>query len=492
MTQTSNHSEEIFRLAFESCPSGMVMVDDKGLILLVNAETERMFGYTRDELVSQSIENLVPPRFRGHHPGYRRQYMAEPKVRSMGAGRDLFGLRKDGSEFPVEIGLNPIQTSNGLCVLGVIVDITERKQAEERFRLAVEACPGGIVMVDSAGAIQLVNAETERMFGYQRQELIGQPVEILIPMRMRGEHPGYRAKYNDNPGARRMGAGRDLYGRRKDGSEFPVEVGLNPIHTRDGLFILSVIIDISERKLAEQSLEQQRQELQRSNAELEQFAYVASHDLQEPLRMVANYTELLAERYKGRLDDKADKYINYAVDGAKRMQQLVADLLALSRVGTQAKPLRPTDANIVVRHVQDSMASAIRKTGAEVLCGKLPTVNADEVQLGQVFQNLIGNAIKFRSDRPPRIAISAESMRGQWQFVVEDNGIGIEKEYSERVFQMFQRLHERDKYDGSGIGLAIVKKIVERHGGRVWFESTPGEGTKFFFTMPAVKGGAAS
>jgi PAS domain S-box-containing protein len=483
-------AEEKFRLAVEASPTGMVMIDGGGTILLVNAETEKMFGYHREELVGQSVDMLVPLRFRGQHPHHRQRFGATPGARRMGAGRDLFGLRSDGTEFPVEVGLNPIQSRDGLIVLAVVVDISERKQAEEKFQLAVEGSPSGVVMINKDGAILLLNAATERMFGYRREELLGQSVDILVPARFRDIHPEHRKYFAAAPDQRSMGTGRDLFGLRRNGTEFPVEVGLNPIQTREGLIVLAVIVDISERKLIEEVLATQTRELQRSNAELEQFAYIAAHDLQEPLRMVMSYAELLGERYRGQLDARADKYIHYAVEGAKRMQQLVDDLLAYSRVGTQGKPLRPTDSAAVVDQVLGGLRQAIDEAGADVRRGALPRVNADEVQLAQLFQNVVGNAVKFRSGRPPRISIDARQEGGEWLFSVADNGIGIEKEYSERVFQMFQRLNERGKYEGSGIGLAIAKRIVERHGGRIWFDSELGKGTTFYFTVPVVEAGA--
>jgi len=226
-----------------------------------------------------------------------------------------------------------------------------------------------------------------------------------------------------------------------------------------------------------------KEELERSNAELEQFAYVASHDLQEPLRMVVNYTELLANRYKGTLDEKADQYIHYAADGARRMQRLVRDLLAYSRVSSSTRPLVPVSTQRVVEGVLETLDATIRESGATVLYAQLPVVLGDEGQLTQLFQNLISNAIKYRRDESPRISITAIRTYEEWEFAVADNGIGIESPYRERVFQMFQRLHARHEYDGSGIGLAIVKRIVERHGGQIWVDSTPGEGSVFRFTL---------
>jgi PAS domain S-box-containing protein len=356
------------------------------------------------------------------------------------------------------------------------------------FELAFEANPSGMLLVDDAGKIVILNAEAERLFGYARDELIGQPVEILVPERFRAVHPAKRAAFKDESSTRRIGHGGDLFALRKDETEFQVEIGLTPIRTARGALVLSVITDVSERKLAEEALADHARDLQRSNADLEQFAYVAAHDLQEPLRMVASYTELLGERYRGRLDERADKYIRYAVEGAKRMQQLVNDLLAFSRVGTQGKPPRPTRSDVAVNSVLDALRGRIAETGAQVVCGALPMIDADEVQLRQLFQNLVGNALKFRGSEPPVVQIDAIPQGGRWLFSITDNGIGIEPEYAEKVFQMFQRLHERGKYDGSGIGLAIAKKIVERHGGRIWFASEPGKGTTFYFTFPASKG----
>ena len=366
--------------------------------------------------------------------------------------------------------------------------MTSPKLSDEMFRLAVESCPSGMIMTDSDGVILLVNAEVERLFGYWREELLGKSIDILVPAPMRAAHGQHRSKFTEHPTARRLGTGRDLYGVCKDGRK--IEVGLNSIRTSDGFMVLSAISDISQRKLAAQALAARSEELQRSNEDLAQFAYVASHDLQEPLRMVATYTELLSEHYKGTRDKKAEKYIKFALDGAKRMQQLIKDLLAYSRAGTQGTVPVEINSEIVVKSALDSLKVAIDESHAEIVCDKLPAVAADEMQLTQVFQNLIGNALKFHGDRSPHIHIGAEKSNGNWLFRVEDNGIGIDKEYGELIFQMFQRLHGRTQYDGSGIGLAIAKKIVERHGGRIWFESELEKGSTFYFTIPTKRAAA--
>lgn len=242
---------------------------------------------------------------------------------------------------------------------------------------------------------------------------------------------------------------------------------------------------LREKKLRDET-RQAQQELVRSNRDLEQFAYVASHDLQEPLRMIATYTQLLAERYQGRLDENADKFIHYAVDGALRMQALVHDLLAFSRVGRQGIDRHPADCNQIVESAMANLQAAIRESGAHIQWDHLPVIPADSAQLTQLFQNLIGNAIKFHGTQPPRIQITAEKKRQEWLFAVNDNGIGIAPEHFEDVFAIFKRLHGRDEYPGSGIGLAICKKIVEQHGGRIWVKSRPGEGSSFKFLLPAT------
>ncbi len=378
--------------------------------------------------------------------------------------------------------------------------MTKSYDWEAEIGWILEAVSEARLIVDWTGRIVFVNRPTETWFGYRREELIGQKVEVLVPERHRGAHSGNRVGFISQPRARPMGAGLEVYARRKDETEFPVDISLWPLKGGDGLFILAAVRDITEHKRllsqlanehrellrARQELEKTVADLKRSNAELEQFAYVASHDLQEPLRMVASYTQLLAKRYKGKLDTDADEFIGYAVDGANRMQRLIQDLLAYSRVTTQGHGFELVDCNALLEEVLGSLRLAVDESRTVVTHDVQVTVMADRVQLGQVFQNLIGNAIKFRGQEPLWVHICVERRNDEWIFSVRDNGIGIDPQYAERIFVVFQRLHDRAEYPGTGIGLAICKKIVERHGGRIWVKSQLGKGATFYFTLPVL------
>ncbi|KWO88030.1 hypothetical protein WM32_09525 [Burkholderia ubonensis] len=368
-------------------------------------------------------------------------------------------------------------------------EIGERKRAEEHFRQVVEAAPNAMIMVNGDGRIVLVNSQTEKVFGYARKELIGQGIDVLVPERFRPHHPDYRSTFLRDPRSRPMGAGRHLYGVRQDGSEVALEIGLNPVETANGVFVLAAIVDITERKQAEDKLRERTEELARSNRDLEQFAYVASHDLQEPLRAIAGPLQLLQRRYRARLDARADEFIEHAVDGASRMQALIEDLLAFSRVGRSSEPWQLTECKEALEKALANLAVAIQESGAQITDDGLPAVRAISGQISVLFQNLIGNAIKFRSrDRTMQIHVGATIHDDAWVFHVTDNGIGIESRFFDHIFLIFQRLHTRRDYPGTGIGLALCKRIVEHHGGRIWVESEPGAGTTFFFTLPRRDG----
>jgi PAS domain S-box-containing protein len=331
-----------------------------------------------------------------------------------------------------------------------------------------------LIIISPEGVIQRANAAACALLGYDEHELLDRPIAQVLADRDPFEGAGMEVLLEEGA----IPSFDTLY-LTKDGRKIPVSFSASVMRDEEERFqgIVCVAIDITKRKQAEA-------ELARSNEELEQFAYVASHDLQEPLRMVSSYVQLLARRYQGRLDTDADEFIDFAVDGAKRMQTLITDLLKYSRVRTRGHQFEPTDSGAVLDGVLADLGETIRETSATVTHDALPQVMADPTQLGQLFQNLVGNAIKYHGHEPPRVRVSAEPDGSMWQFAVRDNGIGIEPEYQERIFAIFQRLHGREEYPGTGIGLAVCKGIVERHGGRIWVESEPGKGSTFHFTLP--------
>lgn len=388
-------------------------------------------------------------------------------------------------------------------------EIAERQRVEQslqaseiRFRMLVDAAPTAMIMIGRDGRIVLVNRECERLFGYSRDELLGALIEMIVPERSRARHPALRESYQQDPETRRMGAGRDLTAVRKDGSEFPVEIGLNPIRTDQGDFVLSVVVDLTERKRHEDEkqrlneilecrvqertieLEHSNAALERSNMELQQFAYIASHDLQSPLRSIAGFTQLLQRRTHGKFDEQAESWLKLIVDATGRMQALISDLLQYSRIETRAEPFEPISMNAAFHDAVGFLEAAIGDSAAKVTADELPTVIGDRMRLVQLFQNLIGNGIKYRGKETPRVHVSVERCDDEWIFSVRDHGIGIDPKHHERIFEIFKRLHTQQQYPGTGIGLAVCRRVVQRHGGRIWVESSPGAGSTFRFTVP--------
>jgi PAS domain S-box-containing protein len=480
-----------YRGLLEAAPDGMVVVNQGGEIVLLNAQAEKHFGYRRDELIGQEVTNIIPEGFAERLIADGTRTAAEALAQQIGTGIELIGQRKDGSEFPIEIMLSPLDSAEGILVTAAIRDITVRKDAEThlaqmegRYRGLLEAAPDGMVVVNQRGEIVLLNAQSEKQFGYLRNELIGRKVKSIIPEGFAERLIADETRTAAEALAQHIGTGIELYGLRKDGSEFPIEIMLSPLESAEGILVTAAIRDITNRKDAEAHLVQNVKELNRSNEELEQFAYVTSHDLQEPLRMVASYTQLLSRRYKGKLDSDADEFIAFAVDGANRMQRLIQDLLTFSRVGKKGQDLLDISSDDALQQAILNLRGAIEESGAIVTRDPMPEVKANETELTQLFQNLVGNGIKYQGPGTPHIHISAvKNGSPKWIFSVQDDGLGIDPQFFERIFGMFQRLHKRDEFAGTGMGLAICKKIVEQHGGSISVDSTPGKGSTFHFTL---------
>jgi PAS domain S-box-containing protein len=480
-----------YRGLLEAAPDAMVVVNQAGEIVLLNVQAEKQLGYSRDELVGQKVTNIIPEGFAERLIADGTRSAAEALAQQIGTGIELIARRKDGSEFPIEIMLSPLESAEGILVTAAIRDISVRKAAEKhlgqmegRYRGLLEAAPDAMVVVNTAGEIVLLNVRAEKQFGYSRDELVAQKVTNIIPEGFAERLIADALRSAEDALAQRIGTGIELTARRKDGSEFPIEIMLSPLESAEGILVTAAIRDITTRKQAEANLLHKIEELNRSNEELGQFAYIASHDLQEPLRMVASYTQLLSRRYKGKLDPEADEFIAFAVDGAGRMQRLIQDLLAFSRVGTKGQELLDTSSEDALQQALVNLRGAIEDSGALVTHDPLPGVLADETQLTQLFQNLIGNGIKYQNPGIPQVHVSAARNGGKkWTFSVKDNGLGIDSQYFERIFGMFQRLHKREEFAGTGIGLAICKKIVERHGGTISVESQPGQGSTFSFAL---------
>ena len=619
-------AESRFRQVIEHSPNGIVMVNEAGKIELVNAQIEKWFGYPREELLGLSIEILVPKRFHANHFKYRNTFIADPSTRSMGAGRDLYGLRKDGTEFPVEIGLNPVETEQGMMVLGTILDISERKQAEEKLRRSQQQLAGlidsamdAIITIDDQQRIVLFNAAAERMFLFLAEDAIGQPLDRFIPESFRAGHKHHVKEFGNTHVTRRsMGTLGALYGLRADGEEFPIEASISQIES-DGEKLYTVILrDISERKRSDEALKEQARildlapvlirdlagrtifwnagaeqmygwnteealgqithtllqtefprpveeikarllarghwegelvhktkngerlvvashwvvhrdeqgkpkailevnnditerkqaekeihrlneeleqrvtdrtaQLQAANKELEAFSYSVSHDLRAPLRHIDGFSQALLEDYTDQLDDAGKNYLKEVRSASQEMAQLIDDMLQLARVTRSEMRREIVNLSETVHVIATELEQRNPKRSVKVDIEEGLAVRGDRRLLKIVLGNLLGNAWKFTSKRKdPQIAFGEAKTNGETSYFIRDNGAGFDMAYVGKLFRAFQRLHTAGEFEGTGIGLATVQRIVYRHGGRVWAEGAVNGGATFYFTLPNSK-----
>jgi PAS domain S-box-containing protein len=498
-------SDAKYRGLLEAAPDAMVVVNQRGEIVLLNVQAEKQFGYSRDELVGQKVKNIIPEGFAERLIADATRSTAEALAQQIGMGIELSGRRKDGSEFPIEIMLSPLQSAEGILVTAAIRDISVRQAAEKhlvqmesRYRGLLEAAPDAMVVVNQRGEIVLVNVQAEKQFGYRRDELVGQKVKNIIPQGFAERLVADASRSVADALAQQIGMGIELSGRRKDGGEFPIEIMLSPLESADGILVTAAIRNISARKKSEEDnaeLERRVEErtkqlgvanqvLEQSNVELKQFAYVASHDLQSPLRSISGFVQLLQLEYEGKLDKQAQDWIRRTVQSIEQMQTLIRDLLSYSRVDARSRPFTQIPFLDIVNDALTLLDSSIHDSGAQVTWGPLPEIMGDRSQLVQLVQNLIGNGLTYRGDQPPRIHVSVERRGTEWIFSVRDNGIGIDPKYREQIFEIFKRLHDQKEYPGTGIGLAVCRRVVNRHGGKIWVESELGHGSTFRFTIP--------
>lgn len=509
MSDPVRHSALFSRLGgiFEAAPDAMVVIDPHGRIAFVNSQVERLFGHRREELLGEPVEKLIPERFRGVHPGHRTRYFDERHTRPMGAGGlELYGLRKDGSEFPAEISLSPWAAEDGTFAITAIRDVSVQRQAEralqsqlqqlraseERFRLLVGSVKDyAIFNLDPQGHVETWNLGAERINGYRPDEIIGQHFsQFYLPEDIAAGKPGRELALAIAEGQYEEEGLRV----RRDGTRYWAHVIVTALRDETGALrgFAKVTRDVSERKRLDQERQQFLERLERSNHELQDFALIASHDLQEPLRKVQMFGDRLKEEFAAALGPQGQDYLARMQNAAARGQTLIRGLLAYSRVTTKAQPAVLVDLNEVAREVVADLEARLVTVGGRVDVEALPRLEADPLQMRQLFQNLIGNALKFhRADVPPVICVRAQAIGAapgrpeRWRLEFADNGIGFDEKYLDRIFKLFQRLHERGVYEGAGMGLAICRKIVERHHGTITARSAPGAGATFLVELPS-------
>ena len=454
----SSSTANLMRLAVEASPNGMVVIDSSGRIVLINSSIESLFGYTKSELINQPIEILVPERFNHHHPKLRNGYLEKPETRAMGHGRDLYGKRKNGTELPVEIGLNPISFDGHALIIASIVDITERNRSQEMIRLAVEAAPNGMVMTNSSGLITLVNSQIEILFGYTREELIGMSIDILVPVRFRENHPKVRKSYSHNPISRTMGKGRDLFALHKDGREFPVEIGLNPLHTDMGTMILASVVDITERKKSEEKLKASLREKEILLSEIH-------HRVKNNLQIIDSLIGMQSENVTNK------QVLNAFLESQNRVRSIAM----IHQILYESQDFSKVEIAHVMRILVDNLTQSYGISSEQVqIVLNVASVHLPidkSIPLGLIVNELISNTLKhaFPNGKRGTLTLSIRQNEAQEiEFAIEDNGVGIDENI--------------DLNATKSLGLSLVQTLVDQLGGTLDIHRN--EPTRFAIVFP--------